>query len=71
VDLVVDVALVLLGDEMAAEQWRQACWVVAGLGSAAAIVNVVDSWPDDLASFTGRRASHSGRETAARLRRPR
>lgn len=55
-DLVVDVALVLLGDEVAAEQWRQACWVVAGLGSAAAIVNVVDSWPDDLASFTGRRA---------------
>src|SRR5205823_11149621 len=56
VDLVVDIARVLLGDEGMADQWRQACWVVAGLGSAAAIVNVSDVWPDDLPSFTGRGA---------------
>lgn len=54
VDLVVDIATVLLGDSAAAERWRQACWVVAGLGSAAAIVSVADVWPDDLASFAGR-----------------
>ncbi|HET9141145.1 ATP-binding protein [Actinophytocola sp.] len=56
VDLVTDVARALLGKDDAAEQWRQACWVVAGLGSAAAIVSVTDSWPADLPSFVGRRA---------------
>lgn len=56
VDLVVDIARALLGDEVAVEQWRQACWVVAGLSSASAIVSVTDIWPDNLPSFTGRRA---------------
>lgn len=56
VDLVVDIAQLLLGDEAAANVWRQACWVVAGLGSAAAIVSVADTWPADLSSFTGRDA---------------
>ncbi|HEU5473392.1 MAG TPA: tetratricopeptide repeat protein [Actinophytocola sp.] len=56
VDLVTDVARALLGQDAGAEQWRQACWVVAGLGSAAAIVSVADSWPADLPSFVGRRA---------------
>ena len=54
VDLVIDIAQLLLGDESAAEEWRQACWVVAELGSAAAIVSVADTWPADLPSFTGR-----------------
>lgn len=56
IDLVVDIARVLLNDETDAERWRQACWVVAGLGRAAAIVTVADTWPDDLPAFTGRRA---------------
>jgi tetratricopeptide (TPR) repeat protein len=55
-DLIVDIAQLLAGDEEAAEEWRQACWVVAGLGSAAAIVSVADTWPADLPSFTGRQA---------------
>ncbi|MFL6144228.1 MAG: ATP-binding protein [Labedaea sp.] len=56
VDLVTDIARALLGHDAAAEQWRQACWLVAGMGSAAAIVAVADSWPADLPSFVGRRA---------------
>ena len=56
VDLVVDIVQLLLGDETATDEWRQACWVVAGLGSAAAIVSVADIWPADLPSFTGRNA---------------
>jgi tetratricopeptide (TPR) repeat protein len=55
-DLIVDIAQLLVGDEEAAEEWRQACWVVAGLGSAAAIVSVADTWPADLPAFTGRQA---------------
>jgi tetratricopeptide (TPR) repeat protein len=54
VELVTDVARALLGQDAAAEQWRQACWVVAGLGSAAAIVSVAERWPADLPSFVGR-----------------
>ena len=53
-DLVVDIAQLLLGDAAAADEWRQACWVVAGLGRAATIVSVTDSWPAELPSFTGR-----------------
>ncbi|WP_291415893.1 tetratricopeptide repeat protein [Actinophytocola sp.] len=64
IDLVVDIARLLLAvggvpeeaaDEVA-EQWRQTCWLVAGLASAAAIVSVADTWPADLPSFTGRHA---------------
>lgn len=54
IDLVVEIANLLLGDEATAEEWRRACWVAAGLGSAAAVVNVADTWPVDLPSFTGR-----------------
>lgn len=54
IDLVVEIAHLLLGDETAAEEWRQACWVVTGLCRAAAVVNVADTWPVDLPSFTGR-----------------
>ncbi len=55
-DLIVDIADLLLGDKEAAEEWRQACWVVAGLSSEAAIVSVASAWPADLLSFTGRDA---------------
>ena len=55
VELVVDIARLLLGDDGAAERWRHACQLVAGLAGAAAIVSVAGSWPDDPRVFTGRR----------------
>jgi tetratricopeptide (TPR) repeat protein len=55
VELVVDVAAVLLGDRAAAEQWRQSCQLVAGRAGAAAVVEVAGQLPDDLPAFTGRR----------------
>lgn len=54
VELVVDIARVLLGDDARAEQWRAACQVVAGQTDAAAIVDVSDRLPADLVSFIGR-----------------
>lgn len=54
VDLVVDIARLLLGDDAAAERWRHTCWLVAGTTSAAAIVSVAGSWPDEPPAFTGR-----------------
>jgi tetratricopeptide (TPR) repeat protein len=56
VDLVVDIAHVLTANETAAEEWRQACWVVTGTVNAAAIVEVNDSWPPDVPAFVGRDA---------------
>jgi tetratricopeptide (TPR) repeat protein len=62
IELVVDIARLLLAvggvpeeaaDEVA-EQWRQTCWLIAGMASAATIVSVADTWPADLPSFTGR-----------------
>ncbi|NUS65423.1 MAG: tetratricopeptide repeat protein [Saccharothrix sp.] len=55
VDLVVDIARLLLGGEGEVEPWRHACQLVAGLAGAAAIVSVADSWPEDPRAFTGRR----------------
>jgi tetratricopeptide (TPR) repeat protein len=55
VELVADIAAVLLGDETAAYDWRRACQAVVARIGAAAIVDVSDRLPDDLASFTGRR----------------
>ncbi|MFJ6673600.1 ATP-binding protein [Actinosynnema sp. NPDC091369] len=54
VDLVVDIARLLLGGADDVEPWRHACQLVAGLAGAAAIVSVADSWPDDPGAFTGR-----------------
>jgi len=54
VDLVVDVARLLLGDDEAAERWRHTCLLVAGLAGAASIVSVAGSWPEDPGAFTGR-----------------
>jgi tetratricopeptide (TPR) repeat protein len=54
VELVVDIARVLLGDNAQAEQWRAVCQVVAGQADAAAIVDVSDRLPADLGLFSGR-----------------
>lgn len=54
VELVVDVATALLGDDGPAAQWRQAHQAVLGLADEAAIVSAADRLPDDLATFTGR-----------------
>ncbi|HEX6342196.1 ATP-binding protein [Umezawaea sp.] len=54
VELVVDIARLLLGDDDAAEQWRHGCLLVASTAAAAAIVGVAGTWPDDLPAFTGR-----------------
>jgi tetratricopeptide (TPR) repeat protein len=54
VDLVVDIARLLLDDDGAAERWRHTCQVVAGLVGAASIVSVTGSWPDDPGAFIGR-----------------
>lgn len=54
VELVVDVARALLGDDVQAAAWRQACQVVAGLADQAAIVTVSDTLPADLGIFVGR-----------------
>jgi hypothetical protein len=54
VELVADIARVLLGDDVAADGWRQACRVALGRAGIAAIVDVADRWPEDLATFSGR-----------------
>jgi tetratricopeptide (TPR) repeat protein len=54
VELLVDIARILLGDQVAAERWRRAWQVVIGRATAATIVEVFGSLPDDLAAFTGR-----------------
>lgn len=56
VELVVDVAAALLGDDRLAARWRQACRRIEGLVSAATVVTVLDGLPDDLDAFTGREA---------------
>jgi tetratricopeptide (TPR) repeat protein len=54
VDLVTDVAAVLLGDAEQARAWRDACRVVAELASAATVVEVSVGLLADVAGFTGR-----------------
>ncbi len=55
VELVADIAQALLGDAAGAESWRYACQVIAGRASAAGIVDVFDTLPQDLTRFIGRR----------------
>jgi len=55
VELVVDIARTLLGDPAGAEAWRYACQVIAGRASAAGVVDVFDTLPQDLTQFIGRR----------------
>jgi tetratricopeptide (TPR) repeat protein len=61
VELVVDIARVLLGADGGgsaghAEQWRAAHQVVAGLASEAEVVSVATALPEGVAGFTGRAA---------------
>jgi tetratricopeptide (TPR) repeat protein len=51
---VVDIAQVLLGDEVAAASWRLAYRMVSGQSCAAGIVQVSTALPNDLPGFTGR-----------------
>ncbi|MGH3763220.1 tetratricopeptide repeat protein [Actinophytocola sp.] len=53
-ELVVDVARVLLDDDVHTEQWRQACQTVAARQSEAAVVSIADRLPTDPPGFTGR-----------------
>jgi tetratricopeptide (TPR) repeat protein len=55
-DLVVDIAKVLTGDDLAAQRWRHVCQLVSGETNAAAIVGVAGALPSDVAAFTGRAA---------------
>jgi tetratricopeptide (TPR) repeat protein len=55
VDLVVDIARVILGDQ-SAPAWRHACRVVSGFGGAD-VVEVVDRVPADADGFVGRTAA--------------
>lgn len=54
IELVVDIAQVLLGEESAAATWRQACRVIEGLASAGQIVDVTADLPAESGEFTGR-----------------
>ena len=58
-ELVVDIVAALLKDRARIAEWRQACQVVEGRASDASIVSVVAALPDDLETFTGRRAELS------------
>src|ERR1700741_642112 len=53
-DLVVDVARSLTGDDQVAERWRQTWQVISGEVTAAAIVDVSDDLPTDAPGFVGR-----------------
>lgn len=54
IDLVFDIARVLLGDDAEAAEWRQAAVRTAERGRAAGVVEVAADLPDDLESFVGR-----------------
>jgi tetratricopeptide (TPR) repeat protein len=56
VELLVDVARVLLNDVARATEWRQAHRAIVGRLREAGIVRVSNTLPDDLPEFTGRRA---------------
>ncbi|MFG1912143.1 tetratricopeptide repeat protein [Kribbella sp. NPDC048928] len=56
VELVVDIAGVLLGDRSAAAEWRQMCQVAAQSADQAAVVSVSDRLPDEGGVFVGRAA---------------
>lgn len=67
-ELVVDVARVLLGDDVRTAEWRQACQAVEGRAGEAAVVGVATGLPDDLAGFTGRAVGLSRLIAAAEAR---
>lgn len=53
-ELVVDVARALTGDDQVAERWRQAGQVISGEATAAGIVDVADDLPAGVPHFVGR-----------------
>lgn len=55
VELVVDIAEVLHGDESASAVWRQACRMLGGYGESD-VVEVTDQLPADAGEFVGRAA---------------
>lgn len=55
VELVVDIAAVLLGMDVAAE-WRQAHRVITGNATEAAVIGVADHLPAEVGRFVGRQA---------------
>lgn len=55
-DLVTDIARALLGDDVLAEEWRQAHRAVTDRGAGAAAVSVRQGVPDPVSGFVGRRA---------------
>ena len=57
VELVADIVRVLVDDDEAGVAWRLAHQVVAVRADAAGIVRASAALPDDLADFTGRRAT--------------
>jgi tetratricopeptide (TPR) repeat protein len=54
VELVVDIAMAVLGDELQAAQWRQVHQVVAGLAVDATVVQVADTIQPDAGGLVGR-----------------
>jgi len=73
VELVVDIAIVLLGDDAQATQWRQAHRSAAGVADDSAIVSATTSLPDDEGVFCGRQdelreiLSHAERSDTTRV----
>lgn len=71
-DLVLDIARVLLGDEDSAAEWQHAYLVAVGQANEAATVEVYNTLPDDRADFVGRhsdlgslvRSATSGKQSA-------
>jgi tetratricopeptide (TPR) repeat protein len=56
VELLVDIARVLLGDDGLAAEWRQAHQAIVGEAAWASVVNVSNQLPADLPGFVGRQA---------------
>ncbi|MGH3761468.1 ATP-binding protein [Actinophytocola sp.] len=54
VELLVDIAGALLGNSLKAAEWRQTWRDVTNAASDGSVVTVADSFPRDLATFTGR-----------------
>ncbi len=57
VELVVDIARAVLGNESRAAEWRQAHQVVSGLAAEAGVVHVADRVASDADGFVGRTAT--------------
>lgn len=56
VEVVVDIARVLLGGDARTAEWRQACQAIEGRADQASVVRVTVGLPEPVAGFVGRRA---------------